>query len=83
MTRRQRIRFKLWIAYLLPRWVVYACGLRLLNFYTKGEVRTKDKLDQIRLTSALNRWIGNDGTEGQFKKQSRLSRFFMRRRTKL
>jgi hypothetical protein len=76
-------RRKLWITFLLPKWIVYACGLRLMNHYTKGEVWTKDKLEHIRLTSALNRWLGNDGTEGQFKKQSRLSRFFMRRRTKL
>jgi hypothetical protein len=76
-------RRKLWITFLIPKWIVYACGLRLMNHYTKGEVWTKDKLELIRLTSALNRWLGNDGTEGQFKKQSRLSRFFMRRRTKL
>ena len=74
-------RRKLWITFLIPKWVVYACGLRLLNHYTKGEIWTKDKIEHIHLTSALNRWLGHDGTEGRFKKgKNALNRFFMRRR---
>lgn len=61
-------RCRLLITFLLPKWIVYSCGLRLLNHYTKGEVWSKDKLEHIRLTSALNRWKGNDGTETRFKK---------------
>lgn len=63
------IRFQLWVAFLLPRWLVFACASRMLYYYIKERHLTKEQIKSLRYTTVMNLWSGHDGTEGRFKKR--------------
>lgn len=48
-------KLKLWIAFLLPRWLVYLSSARLLNEALDGDFSYKT-LRHMRFTTALKKW---------------------------
>jgi hypothetical protein len=61
-------QWKLWVAFLLLRWLVYLCSARMLNHTTRDRNLSREQIMKIRLSTVMNRWLGNDGTETRFKK---------------
>lgn len=58
-------RLKLLVAFLLPRWLVQAAALRMLN-YVCGDNPTKKDLANLRFMKVYDAWkIGKDCQSGK------------------
>ena len=49
-------KWMLRIAHLMPRWLVYWCGVRLGGHSIDHEVFTDNQINDIGLTRALHNW---------------------------
>ncbi len=53
-------KFYEWVAYRLPKKLVYWCAIRLGAFGTTGNKYGNTEVTSVRFTTLLNRWEQND-----------------------
>lgn len=66
IVRSKKDRLKFWIAWHLPHWLVYMCGIRLWANATTGEFN-KEEAPALLIDTAIHRWENKEGGDPKFR----------------